>query len=95
MGGLGCLTTNSQALMKSAIVCCRAGRARPCLALPGLAWPRYGLKQVQARCVLMPCTTDTYFKVEEVANREVRMIPNAQLLPIDSPWGHRAGDPGR
>ena len=45
--------------------------------------------------LLMPCTGDRYFAVDECAAREAALIPGATLLPIDSAWGHRAGDPGR
>ena len=43
----------------------------------------------------MPCTTDRYFPVDEIAARELTLIPNATLAPIKSSWGHRAGDPSR
>ena len=40
----------------------------------------------------MPSTTGWYFQVED--NRlEVAQLRNAQLLPIPSDWGHRAGKP--
>ena len=54
-----------------------------------------GLGKITAKVLLMPCTTDRYFPVDEIASREATLIPGAKLVPIDSPWGHRAGDPGR
>jgi homoserine O-acetyltransferase len=53
------------------------------------------LSAVRARVLLLPCTQDRYFTVDEVAAREATLIQHAVLAPIDSPWGHRAGDPGR
>lgn len=52
------------------------------------------LGQVTARTIVMPCTTDTYFTLEENA-LEAAMVPGAELRPIDSPYGHCAGAPGR
>jgi homoserine O-acetyltransferase/O-succinyltransferase len=40
----------------------------------------------------MPCETDLYFQVED-NRREVARMPNAELRPIPSIWGHRAGNP--
>lgn len=60
--------------------------------------PRYGgdlgaaLGAIAARALVMPSTTDLYFTVED--NRlEVARMPNAELRPIPSLWGHRAGNP--
>jgi len=52
------------------------------------------LGRIQARVYLMPSTTDTYFTVPEIAE-EAKFIPKCSLLPIESAWGHRAGDPHR
>lgn len=59
---------------------------------------RYGgdldkaLAAVRARALVMPSETDCYFTVED--NRlEVMHMPNAELRPIPSIWGHRAGNP--
>jgi homoserine O-acetyltransferase/O-succinyltransferase len=50
------------------------------------------LGAIRARACIMPGATDLYFPVED--NRlEVAQMPNAQLLPIPSDWGHRAGMP--
>ncbi len=40
----------------------------------------------------MPSATDLYFTPEDCA-AEAALIPHAQLRPIDSIWGHRAGNP--
>lgn len=50
------------------------------------------LGAIKARTLVMPCTTDLYFQVaDNVA--EVPLMPNAELRPIVSDWGHRAGNP--
>lgn len=46
-----------------------------------------GLKGVNATCLLMPCSTDRYFPVDEIKAREASLIPNAILAPIESGWG--------
>jgi homoserine O-acetyltransferase len=38
----------------------------------------------------MPGETDLYFRVPD-NEIEVAMMPNAELRPIPSPWGHAAG----
>ena len=40
----------------------------------------------------MPCETDLYFTVED-NRREVARMQKAELRPIPSIWGHRAGNP--
>jgi homoserine O-acetyltransferase len=40
----------------------------------------------------MPSTTDLYFRVADNA-AELEHLPHAQLTPIESIWGHRAGNP--
>ena len=40
----------------------------------------------------MPSRTDLYFTPEDSAAETGRM-PNAEYRPIDSLWGHRAGNP--
>lgn len=50
------------------------------------------LTAIQARALLMPCETDLYFPVEDV-KREAARMPRAELRPIPSLWGHRAGNP--
>jgi len=60
------------------------------------ATPRYdgdldrALGAIQARALVMPCTTDLYFPPEDSA-AEVARLPHAELRPIDSLWGHAAG----
>ena len=51
------------------------------------------LKGIKARAILMPCTQDLYFPPEDNA-LEVIHIPNAELQPYNSPWGHCAASPG-
>jgi len=60
--------------------------------------PRYegdlgrALGAIAADALIMPCETDLYFTVED-NRREVALMPNAELRPIPSIWGHRAGNP--
>ena len=60
--------------------------------------PLYGgdfkraLSAISARALVMPGATDLYFQVED-NRREVAQMRHAQLLPIPSDWGHRAGMP--
>lgn len=60
---------------------------------PGLSLEQ-ALGRIRARIYLMPCTTDSYFTVPEIAE-EAKLIPKCSFLPIESAWGHRAGDPHR
>ena len=39
------------------------------------------------RAIVMPCTQDLYFPPEDNVY-EVSRMPNAELRPFDSPWGH-------
>ena len=50
------------------------------------------LGAITARAIVMPCETDLYFRVED-NRREVAQMLNAELRPIPSIWGHRAGNP--
>jgi homoserine O-acetyltransferase/O-succinyltransferase len=50
------------------------------------------LAAITARALIMPSETDLYFRVED-NRREVALMPNAELRPIPSIWGHRAGNP--
>ena len=52
------------------------------------------LKAIRARAILIPCTTDLYFPPQDNAF-EARLMPNAQLRPYESPWGHCVATPGR
>jgi homoserine O-acetyltransferase len=45
-------------------------------------------------CTLMPCTSDQYFRVEEV-EAEAAGMPGARVRPLASSFGHIAGGPGR
>jgi homoserine O-acetyltransferase len=61
---------------------------------------RYGgdlnaaLGAIRARSLIMPCTKDLYFTTED-SQAEARLIPHSQFRPIDSIWGHRAGNPAK
>jgi homoserine O-acetyltransferase len=50
------------------------------------------LVAITADALVMPCETDLYFTVED-NRREVAKMPHAELRPIPSIWGHRAGNP--
>ena len=50
------------------------------------------LAAIEARVLLMPGDHDLYFQVDD--NRlEMRHLRRAELKPIPSVWGHRAGNP--
>jgi homoserine O-acetyltransferase/O-succinyltransferase len=50
------------------------------------------LASIRARTLLMPGDHDLYFQVDD--NRmEMQHLKNAELRPIPSVWGHRAGNP--
>jgi homoserine O-acetyltransferase len=64
-------------------------------ALPGCGGDyRAGLARVQARTIVMPCTDDQYFTLAE-NQIEAAALSHAELRPIESPYGHCAGAPGR
>lgn len=48
------------------------------------------LAAIRARAIVMPGSTDQYFPVADNA-AEVARMPNAELRPIPSGWGHGAG----
>ncbi len=48
------------------------------------------LGAITARALVMPGATDLYFPVAD-SELEVRLMRNAELRPIPSLWGHRAG----
>ncbi|MBS0126784.1 alpha/beta fold hydrolase [Thetidibacter halocola] len=50
------------------------------------------LGAITARSIVMPSRTDLYFTPEDSA-LETAMMPNAEYRPIESIWGHRAGNP--
>ncbi|MCY4589425.1 MAG: alpha/beta fold hydrolase [Alphaproteobacteria bacterium] len=61
---------------------------------------RYGgdfecaLRAIRARAILVPCTTDLYFRPEDNA-LEAAHMPNADLRSYDSVWGHCVASPNR
>lgn len=61
---------------------------------------RYGgdferaLRAIRARAILVPCTTDLYFRSGDNAVEAVHM-PNADLRAFDSVWGHCVASPSR
>ncbi|MHA1154330.1 MAG: alpha/beta fold hydrolase [Alphaproteobacteria bacterium] len=50
------------------------------------------LGAIRARALIVPSETDLYFRVAD-NQRELRHLTNAELRPIPSVWGHRAGNP--
>jgi homoserine O-acetyltransferase/O-succinyltransferase len=60
--------------------------------------PRYGgdlvraLQAIKARVLLLPGRTDLYFPVADNAD-EIAHLHQAELRPIPTIWGHRAGNP--
>ncbi len=50
------------------------------------------LGAIRAKAFVMPSETDCYFPVED-SRLETARMPNAELRPIPSIWGHRAGNP--
>jgi homoserine O-acetyltransferase/O-succinyltransferase len=50
------------------------------------------LEAIEARVLLVPCTTDLYFRVADNA-AELAHLARGALRPIQSIWGHRAGSP--
>lgn len=52
------------------------------------------LDSIKARVLLMPGETDLYFRVADNA-AELPLLKQADLSPIPSIWGHRAGNPAQ
>ncbi len=50
------------------------------------------LGAIEARVLLMPGATDLYFRVAD-NEAELPLLRHAELRPIPSIWGHRAGNP--
>ena len=50
------------------------------------------LSGIRARVLLMPSQTDLYFRIADNA-AELAHLRSAELRPIPSVWGHRAGNP--
>jgi len=48
------------------------------------------LKSIKAKGLIMPSKTDLYFPPED-SEIEVSHLPNAELVVIDTFWGHQAG----
>jgi homoserine O-acetyltransferase len=48
------------------------------------------LRAIEARAIVLPSRTDLLFAVED-SEAEAEQIPNAELRPIPSSWGHLAG----
>lgn len=48
------------------------------------------LARIKARALVMPCSTDQYFRWE-ASEKEARAIPRATFKVIPSAWGHLAG----
>lgn len=48
------------------------------------------LAAITSRAIVMPGETDLYFRVPD-NEIEAAQMPNAELRPIPSPWGHAAG----
>ncbi|OLE79937.1 MAG: hypothetical protein AUF76_15545 [Acidobacteria bacterium 13_1_20CM_2_65_9] len=48
------------------------------------------LQAISPRAIVMPSATDLYFRARD-NELEVEQMPNAQLRPIPSSWGHAAG----
>ena len=51
------------------------------------------LQSIRAQTILIPCTQDLYFRPEDNAF-EAQHIPNVEIRPYDSPWGHCVANPG-
>ncbi|HLT77270.1 MAG TPA: homoserine acetyltransferase, partial [Ferrovibrio sp.] len=50
------------------------------------------LRAIRARVLLMPGERDLYFRVAD-NEAELPYLRDAELRPIPSIWGHRAGNP--
>ena len=51
------------------------------------------LQSIRAQTILIPCTQDLYFRPEDNVF-EAQHIPNVEIRPYDSPWGHCVANPG-
>ncbi|CAJ1358317.1 unnamed protein product [Effrenium voratum] len=70
----------------------RTGDIRQARGLPGTLASVLG--RITARVYLMPCITDSYFCAADI-EAEAKLMASCRYLPIQSCWGHRAGDPHR
>jgi homoserine O-acetyltransferase len=50
------------------------------------------LGAITAKSIIMPGRTDLYFTWQD-SKAETALMPNAEFRPIESIWGHRAGNP--
>ena len=50
------------------------------------------LAAIRARTIVMPGRTDLYFTAQD-SKTETELMPNAEYRPIESQFGHRAGNP--
>ena len=50
------------------------------------------LGAITARSIIMPSMTDLYFTPHD-SEAETKLMPNAEYRPLQSIWGHRAGNP--
>ena len=50
------------------------------------------LGAIRARAMIIPGRTDLYFTPED-SQAECAQMPNAEFRPLESIWGHRAGNP--
>jgi len=51
------------------------------------------LSAITPKAIVMPSATDLYFRVRD-NELDVQHMPNAELRPIPSTWGHAAGRGG-
>jgi homoserine O-acetyltransferase len=50
------------------------------------------LSAITARTYHISCATDLYFRSKDI-REEAGQIPNGTFFELESPWGHRAGNP--
>ncbi|MEL6556350.1 MAG: homoserine acetyltransferase, partial [Cyanobacteria bacterium J06621_11] len=50
------------------------------------------MASISAKTLVMPATTDLYFTPED-CEAEAQLIKDSDYRPIESIWGHRAGNP--
>ena len=54
---------------------------------------KQALESISARTIIIPCTQDLYFRPEDNII-EAQYIPNVEIRPYDSPFGHCVANPG-
>ena len=84
---------SARVLPQTSMPSCAPGTPRTSATTPlyGGDLPR-ALRTIRARVLLMPGETDLYFRVADNA-AELPFLAQAELKPIPSIWGHRAGNP--